>query len=254
MNRPSANGRRRRHFIDVGAHLGQSLDGALHPRFDFATLHAFEPSKSAVRRLYRYSDPRVIVHNIALSNSFGLARLSEAGGQGASLHGGPSSGSFESVVTVDASEYLSSLSIAADDEIYMKINCEGSEFEILKSMRESGFINRITAGLVSLDRGKKDHKGFDDLETLSQFEKITSAWTVRDPIERDAVARWLTAKCPTVPIPEIRIFSTSIAVSASSIPLRTRIRINDGSRLAEVATRIARRFGRQARFARRRAV
>lgn len=160
--------------------------------------------------------------------------------------------SFETVVTVDAAEYMSSLSIDVDDEIYIKINCEGSEFEILQSLRQSGYLDRITAGLLSLDRGKKDQEPFDDMDTLRQIDLWSSGWTVRDSLRDDAVEAWLSETCQTLPSPELRLFSVSISLTASSIPVRTRVRIKDGSRFRAAAVRLASRFGRQARFKRQR--
>lgn len=145
-------------FLDIGAHNGLTLDGvADYPGFDL--IHSFEPMPEQFAELrQKYGDdPHIQLHEFGLSN---IAGEREMYGQNkrheASVYHGDKAGIIAAkFVTlcqfVDASEWLRD-NIPEDATIFAKLNCEGSETDIIQNWIDSGQINRIRHMVVAWDR------------------------------------------------------------------------------------------------------
>jgi FkbM family methyltransferase len=122
-------------FIDVGAHLGESLEVALDPRFDFSRIYALEPASTCVSILEKYRDTRVVVCPFGLSDKDHSADLFGAGLLGASIYSQKefldprSPDMVERIELRRASTWLEE-NTEQGDEIFLKLNCEGSECDI----------------------------------------------------------------------------------------------------------------------------
>jgi FkbM family methyltransferase len=147
-------------FLDVGGHYGESLDVALDPRWGFAKVYSFEPAQACLRLLRGFRDPRVHVVPAGLSNKDGSATLFGPGLLGASVYAdkcppadarpAPTSVRDETIRLVRATDWLLA-NTSADDEIYLKLNCEGSECDVLEDLLDSGAIDRIHSIYVDFD-------------------------------------------------------------------------------------------------------
>lgn len=141
-------------FLDVGAHYGESLDIALNPRWGFARIYSFEPSRTCRRILQGFRDSRVHIVPTGLSNRTGEATLFGAGLLGASLYADKGQHAqrlaAETISLVRATDWLRANTSAAD-EIYLKLNCEGSECDVLDDLLDSGAIDRVRSVYVDFD-------------------------------------------------------------------------------------------------------
>lgn len=160
-------------FIEIGAHRGQSFEVAKHPKFGFDEFWLIEPSSSAFEYLKRISDKRVQIFNLGLGESNGQMVLYESGAKGASLFQDKfqliDEKRAEFVFIKRASEFLEKVLKA--DEVYMRINCEGSEVKILSDLLNANLLNMNQSILVDFDiiRINKNY----DVDSLKQKLKYS---------------------------------------------------------------------------------
>lgn len=139
----------RKIFLDIGSHHGESLAYALDPIFAFDQIFAFEPSSSCWKQLEKFSDPRLSIQRFGLAAKSGEAVLYSSGSVGASLFPDKESRSrleSEVVELVGTFEWVCSQTMPTD-RVYVKINCEGGELEIIKEILRPEIAPRI-AGLI----------------------------------------------------------------------------------------------------------
>jgi FkbM family methyltransferase len=141
-------------FLDVGGHYGETLDIALDPRWRFEKIYTFEPAKPCRRILLGFRDSRVQVVPAGLSNRTGEATLFGTGLLGASVYADKrqlaGQVQAETIDLVRATDWLLAKT-SPDDEIYLKLNCEGSECDVLEDMLDSGVISRLRSIYIDFD-------------------------------------------------------------------------------------------------------
>jgi FkbM family methyltransferase len=139
-------------FVDVGSHRGQTIDEVRRYEYGFDIIHAVEPMPDQARFLrerYRF-DPRVIVHQFALSHSAGLTTMF---GDNEHLE----ASLFPSKVDVDENIRTSVRAVRASDFFdeldgcIVNMNCEGGEVPILEDLLQTGGIKRIAHLMVDFD-------------------------------------------------------------------------------------------------------
>ena len=143
-------------FLDVGAHFVECLFKALNPSLGFDLIVAFEPSSESVKRIRLIQDSRIKVENYALGALSEQRILYGAGLIGASLWDekkGNFFGSSELIMVRNASQQLRKY-ITSSDEVFLKLNCEGSEVEILQNLRDTGLLNDVDHIYVDWDARK----------------------------------------------------------------------------------------------------
>jgi FkbM family methyltransferase len=186
-------------FLDVGAHYGESLDVALDPRWGFEKICSFEPAHSCQRVLRGFRDERVRVVPAGLSRATGSATLFGAGLGGASVYadkvnlGGDIE--QETVSLVRATDWV--LANTSDgDEIYLKLNCEGSECDVLEDLLDSGAISRITSIYVDFDVRKIPSQAHRQTAVEERLRERRRHFVTRDVLSSPggprAVREWLT--------------------------------------------------------------
>jgi len=72
-------------FLDIGAHVGESIEIACNKKYNFTRIIAIEPSTHCYQYLQKYKDPRIEIYKIGLGNSNKITSLFGAGSVGASL-------------------------------------------------------------------------------------------------------------------------------------------------------------------------
>jgi FkbM family methyltransferase len=152
----------RKVFIDVGAHVGESLVIAQQPRWGFTHLYSFEPAPNCWPILGQLADHRTAVLQFGLWSTDAELELYDPGAIGASLFEGKSlSGASIPVDLRDAAEWFAA-NIDRDDEVVMKINCEGAECEVLDRLLSAGELSKVDHLVVHFDVRKVP--GMADLE------------------------------------------------------------------------------------------
>lgn len=140
-------------FVDVGAHEGQTIDEVRRADYPFDVIHAVEPMPTQaahLRRRYSY-DPRVIVHEFALTHTSGLTTMFGTNDAlEASLFAAKIDVDPEVRTTVRAVK-ASAFFEACGDGLVVNMNCEGGEVPILVDLLDSGTIKRIGHLLVDWD-------------------------------------------------------------------------------------------------------
>jgi len=142
----------RKVLLDVGAHVGQTLTAAL--RWDFDRIVCFEPAASNVRHLREIADKRTSVKPFGLWNENAQKPLYDTGSQGASLWKRPKrSTEREDCCFVRATDWFID-ELRPDDTVWMKLNAEGAEIDILTDLLDSGQFDRVSYLLVMWDAHK----------------------------------------------------------------------------------------------------
>ena len=123
-------------FIDIGSHFGESLEEALRPIYDFDLVFSVEPSTYCNTKLNKFKDNRIKFFPIAITDNNGEANLFGSGSIGASLYSDKKNNGkeCENVKTMRFSDFINA-NTKSEDEIYIKINIEGSEITLLEEIR-----------------------------------------------------------------------------------------------------------------------
>lgn len=138
-------------FVDCGGHCGESIALARKLFGKKLTVYCFEPVPSLAQRLTLFweNDPKVKIIEAAVSNKTGKAPLylSSAFTDGSSLIAKKKTGKLvigKPVVakTIRLSNWIVR-HLKEFDSIYLKLDVEGAEFEILDDLINSGVIRRI---------------------------------------------------------------------------------------------------------------
>ncbi len=72
-------------FLDVGAHVGESLKPALDPRYAFDRIVCFEPVEACCNALEKLTRDNVEICRFGLWKETTTRQIHDAGGLGASL-------------------------------------------------------------------------------------------------------------------------------------------------------------------------
>jgi len=141
-------------FIDIGASYGQSTKVALNPIFGFDSYLLAEPSPECIKVLQKFRSKKVKIFEIGLSNRNGDAKFYGSGSLGASIYEDKKfhEGSTNPIVIqlVDATDFITKQT-KPDDDLFIKMNCEGGEADILDSMISSGVVTRCVSLYIDFD-------------------------------------------------------------------------------------------------------
>lgn len=139
-------------FLDVGAHEGSTLHAVRDPKYAFDRIYCFEPASACWPALEAVADARVEVCRFGLWKETAERRLYDPGSRGASLFADKftSEPAGEVCRFVRATDWFRDR-LAADDEIYVKLNCEGAECDIVEDLLDSGELTRVRSVMIDPD-------------------------------------------------------------------------------------------------------
>ena len=144
-------------FLDVGAHQGQTIEMMLRPRFKVDCIVGFDPSPLCHAILDRKfgGNPKVTIVKQGLWSETCEMDLHNEGSQGGTVHADyQTTCNPEPRVTrcsfVKASDWFRD-HVAEDDEVFLKLNCEGSECDIINDLLETGEYRKVKATFVDFD-------------------------------------------------------------------------------------------------------
>jgi FkbM family methyltransferase len=141
----------RKVFLDVGAHVGETLTVAMEEKWGFDAIYAFEPAPSCIETLCELADDRVTVLPFGLLDEDVELDLFDPGSIGASIHATKSvRGVTEPANFRDAADWFGT-HLAASDDVVMKVNCEGSEVRLLRRLLDTGELGKVSTLLVHWD-------------------------------------------------------------------------------------------------------
>lgn len=150
-------------FLDVGSNQGQTIGSILEPmhgfntifcKYGFDKIYGFEPVPALHEIVAgKYRDPRIVFFAVGLWKETCEKPIYSPGTQSGSI--------FADKLNVDpghstickfvrASDWFRD-HLAETDEVYVKLNCEGSEVDIIEDLLDSNEYRKITSLGVSFD-------------------------------------------------------------------------------------------------------
>ena len=176
----------RRIFLDVGAHTGETLAAVLDPEFRFDEIVCFEPASACWKALDNVAswDDRVSAERYGLWNKECSWLIIDPGSQGASIykkdHGRYNKTELCNFVHA---RYWFGENIEHGDTVFLKLNCEGAECDIIDDLLDSGEFAKVTYLMVDFDVRKIASQRHREAEIRARFER-----------EGIAFPRWASTK------------------------------------------------------------
>ncbi len=165
-------------FLDVGAHQGQTIELLLQPRFKVDHIFGFDPSPICHAILDRKfgNNPKVTIIKQGLWSETCEMNLHNEGSQGGTVHEDyKTTCAPEPRITkcqfIKASNWFSE-NISADDEVFLKINAEGSECAIVLDLLDSGEYDKVKALLIDFDVRKSPSQKHKEAELREQMKTM----------------------------------------------------------------------------------
>jgi FkbM family methyltransferase len=139
-------------LLDVGAHEGSSLHAVRDPKYAFNRIYCFEPAPACWPALEAVADGRVTVCRFGLWNRTCEHALYDPGSRGGSLF----EDKFKSPPGTEMAQFVRATDwfreqLGSADEIYVKLNCEGAECDIVEDLLESGELARVHSVMIDPD-------------------------------------------------------------------------------------------------------
>ena len=139
-------------FVDIGAHVGETLQIALEDKYGFDQIYCIEPIPQCCDILRTFKDKRVVICEYGLWNETCTKKIFSPTNAGASLFEDKFRHPVSSrdIKLVHASDWFAQ-NLKIDDQIYLKINCEGAECAILDNLIKTGEYKKIDVLMVDFD-------------------------------------------------------------------------------------------------------
>lgn len=185
-------------FLDVGANTGQSLRAALDPDCGFDRIVCFEPAKACWPYLKALTDRRVRIERFGLWNQTCEKEIFQPGSLGGGLWKKDKGLSEEKELCrfIKASDWMRD-NIAAGDQVYLKLNCEGAECDILDDLLDSGEFEKVAFVMIDFDVRKiaiMKHRQAEIMARLAEFgypRVATSKEVMVGETHQDRIKNWL---------------------------------------------------------------
>lgn len=193
-------------FLDVGAHDGETLDVALNPKWGFDRIDSFEPASTRLKTLRKFRHKRLAIHDFGLSSQTKNTTLYGAGLLGGSIYSEKNyldvkaTSYMEEIKLQSASEWLNK-NTTANDEIFLKLNCEGSEADILENLIVEQLIFRIKSIYVDFDIRKVPGQTHRQKEIEDKLKSLQVDFQTPDTLGAAAntgVEKWLAGSLTKV--------------------------------------------------------
>jgi FkbM family methyltransferase len=172
-------------FLDVGAHEGETLDAVRDPKFGFERIYCFEPASACWPALESVCDPRVTVCRFGLWNETTEHELHDPGSVGATLFADKFKQPRSAVPAsfIRATDWFRE-NLAAEDEVYVKLNCEGAEVDIVEDLLDSGELVRMRAVMIDPDVRKVPSQAHREREVR---ERLAASGLTNYALEEDVM-------------------------------------------------------------------
>jgi FkbM family methyltransferase len=160
-------------FLDVGAHRGQTLAAVLDQQLGFDRIVCFEPSKSCWEHLEAIEDARVSIKHFGLWDRNCKAPIFEPGSQTAGLWK-KDEGRFDETEVCKfkrASDWMRD-NVAYSDVVYLKLNCEGAECDILDDLLDSGEFVKVNFAMIDFDVRKISSQAHREAEVRARLQQF----------------------------------------------------------------------------------
>ena len=183
-------------LLDIGAHLGETLEIARNRRWEFDTIWSFEPAPQCWPALDRLADDRTRVMRFGLWTENARLPLYDPGAIGASMfHGKGGASTSVDAEFRDAAAWFHE-HVSASDEVLMKVNCEGAECDLLDHLLASGELTKVDELVVHFDVRKVPGQEHRERETRARLDAAGVPYRPAEAIffgrnTQEKTANWL---------------------------------------------------------------
>lgn len=162
-------------FIDVGGHLGETLEAVIDPIYHFDKIYCFEPVKHCHEKISLIKDKRIIAFRAGLLDEDKAMEIYFPGSDAASIYSDheafKNSEYTKDYQDVEVCNFLNASqffkkNIKIDDHVVMKLNCEGSECLIIETLIRSDEYKKLNNILIDFDIEKIPSKLYLKEEVL----------------------------------------------------------------------------------------
>lgn len=143
--------RGRKVFLDIGAHIGETLECVVSQKWAFERIFCFEPSPNCWDSLKGLSDERVEILPFGLWKDDAVLPLYNEGKVGASMSPDKDGSQSEAPCSFRDIAAWFEENIRDSDRLYVKVNVEGVEVDLIDRLAETGQLSRIDHLLVHFD-------------------------------------------------------------------------------------------------------
>lgn len=162
-------------FLDVGAHNGQTIELLLSPRFKVDHIFGFEPSPVCLEILRKKfgNNQKITICDFGLYSDSKQMTLFNSGSQGGTIWD-----DYQTTCNPEKREDICKFVRASDwfkdnlskaDEIFLKLNCEGSECDIISDLLSTGEYDKIKAVLIDFDVRKSPSQEYKEMDLRKQL-------------------------------------------------------------------------------------
>jgi FkbM family methyltransferase len=206
------------------------------PKYGFDRIYCFEPAASCWPALDAVTDRRVSVCRFGLWDRTTEHALYDPGSRGASMFADKfrTKPSDEAARFVRASEWFRE-NLGPEDEVYVKLNCEGAEADIVEDLLDSGELNRVRSVMIDPDVRKIPSLAHRERELRERLASsgLTNYFLEEEVMvgktHRDRIQNWLRVAGAEKPSLEARlsqlVFMVSEALRGRREPLKTALRL-----------------------------
>lgn len=176
-------------FLDIGAHLGETLEVVREPRWAFDRIVCFEPAPACWPEIERLSDERVELCQFGLWSEDTTMTLHNPGDVGASIAADKEAVSATADCAFRDAAGWFAVNVSAGDVVYAKVNVEGAEADLIERLFQSGELSKIDHLLVHFDVRKVPSLAHREPEVRRQLEVSGVDFQPADAIQFGGVYR-----------------------------------------------------------------
>lgn len=168
----------KRIFLDIGSNVGQTIDFVLRKDFKIDLVYGFEPSPICLTALNKkyHNNPRVVIIPFGLSNETCEIDLHNEGSQGGTILQDYKTTCNPTIrVTkckfVSASDWFRE-NIIEKCELFVKLNCEGSECDIVNNLLDSGEYDKVACAFIDYDVRKSISMAYKEKQLKDRMMQL----------------------------------------------------------------------------------
>ncbi|MBS3741978.1 MAG: FkbM family methyltransferase [Candidatus Cloacimonetes bacterium] len=163
-------------FIDIGAHIGETLQEVRKPEYGFDKIYAFEPVIGNCGFIIdNFHDSRICILPYGLLNKTAELKVYNPGSDGATIFKnkkGVVENKLETVCQFIKASLWFKEDVNADDENIVKINAEGSEVAIINDLLSNDEYDKIDKIFIDFDVRKIPEMKHLEKKTIKKLEKL----------------------------------------------------------------------------------
>lgn len=197
-------------FLDVGSNIGQTIEslfeqshgfGGAFCKYEFDRIYSFEPVSELHQNLAaKFVDPRIVLLPMGLWKETCDKPLFSPGSEGGSIFADKrnvDSGFSAMCSFVRASDWFRD-NLGDADEVYVKLNVEGSEVDIIEDLLASGEFRKIKSLGVTFDVRKIPSQSHREAEVRRRLadgghQNVVELGSLGPGSFRQTIQRWLAA-------------------------------------------------------------